>query len=228
VADETGRTDVDLEGERYELVGRIARGIGHDLNNTLSTVTTFADLLLAHTEPGSPAARDLAEIKDAGVAAAAIVRRLQLFARPGRHPAEDVDVAEVLRSMEPLLARLLAPNVTLEARSGSACPAVHAPRPRIEELLVALAGAARDALPTGGTLRIEAGAGPPLPGAGTPSATIEAAAAGPSVGSRARGDPFALTSSLVSELGGLLEAEPAADGGGTRVRIALPGGGEQA
>jgi len=226
VGNETGPTGKESRAEQYELVGRIAGGIVHDLNNTLSTVTTFADLLLARADPGSPAAEDLSEIKEAGVAAAATVRRLQLFARPGRHPAEDVDVAEVLQSIESLLARLLAPSIALEIAIEDGAPPVHAPRSRIEEVLVALAGATLTSAPAGGALRIRAGAGPPLAGTGQPSAMIEGAASGLDGSGGVGRDPLALTRSLVSELGGRLETEATSYGSGV-VRIVLAGVAEQ-
>lgn len=52
------------------------RAVAHDLNNILLTVMTFTDLLRADAEPGSQAAADLGEIKEASTRASVLVQRL--------------------------------------------------------------------------------------------------------------------------------------------------------
>lgn len=202
--------------ERYELVGRIAGGVAHDLNNHLSTVTTFADLLQARCDPGSSMSQDLVEIKEAGLAAAETLRRLQLFARPGRHAPEVLDVSEVARSMEPLVSRLLGPAIQLDMSSKGPLLRVCAPTSRIEELLLALAGAARRSMPGGGTLAL-------CIGPRVADVSIEASFSAPVA--RGAGERLALLDELTTELDGTLETRTEPDGS-TLVRVTLPGAGE--
>ena len=207
------------DDERYELIGRIAGAVAHDLNNALSTVTTFADLLLARCGPGSSMAEDLVEIKEAGVAAARTLRRLQLFARPGRHAPEVLDLALVARSVEPLLARLLGPAFRLGVRAVEPVPPICAATSHVEEVLLALAGWIRRSMPRGGEVTLVVASEREAPGSAHPRAAIETVVRADRGGFA--GEDSSLLETLVSELGGAVETSPVEDGS-ILIRLTLP------
>jgi len=62
--------------EKLEMIGALAGGVAHDLNNILSGIVTYPDLLLLKLGPASPLAQPLLSIKRSGERAAAIIQDL--------------------------------------------------------------------------------------------------------------------------------------------------------
>jgi signal transduction histidine kinase len=69
--------------EKMESLGRLAGGVAHDLNNVLSGVVSYPDLLLSNLPLNDPLREPLENIRDAGQRAAAIVDDLLSLARSG-------------------------------------------------------------------------------------------------------------------------------------------------
>ncbi|MEX2466399.1 MAG: ATP-binding protein [Gemmatimonadota bacterium] len=226
-----------LRAQRYEIVGQLASGVAHDLNNRLSTVTTFSDLMLGDADPESQDAEDLAEIKGAGLEAATITRKLDMFAGGHTGGAMESSIPDVVRGFEKLVRRFLGNTITLVTELDDTCPSVGTPPIRIEEVLIALVSNARDTMPDGGTLTIRAMRDARTPattilevqdtGSGDVRAPIEQAlepffsTKSPSLGS---GLGLATVHGILDALGGRIEMERATDGSGTIVRITLPAG----
>jgi signal transduction histidine kinase len=61
-----------------QFVGRIA----HDVNNLLTSVVGYSELVLKQVTPGTQLADDAKEIYDAGQAAAVLIRQLLAFSGP--------------------------------------------------------------------------------------------------------------------------------------------------
>jgi len=224
-----------LRAQRYEIVGQLTSGVAHDLNNRLSTVTTFSDLMLGDAEPGSQDAEDLAEIKRAGLDAAVITRKLDLFAGGHAGGATETSVPEVVRGFEKLIRRFVGSTITLDTDLDDECPMVATSPIRVEEILIALVSNARDAMPEGGTLTIRALSGE----GGSRAAVLEVHDTGtedltapleralepffsskPQSGGSGLG--LATVHSILTELGGSIEMTRSSDGG-TRVRVTFPG-----
>ena len=132
----------------------LAAGTVHDVNNLLVLVIGCAELAL-DDEMLSPRARQLMqEIVGVGERASSLTRQFLALGRPAATPAGVVDVAAVLRAAESLLRRVTGEHVQLWIDPGPAAQWVLAEASQIEQVLVNLAGNARDAMPSGGTLRI--------------------------------------------------------------------------
>jgi len=93
VKDVTGRVNVEKEkreleeklarSEKMEAIGRLAGGVAHDLNNVLSAIVSYPDLLLMKLPQDSPLRKSIITIKQSGQRAAAIVQDLLTLARRG-------------------------------------------------------------------------------------------------------------------------------------------------
>ena len=70
-----------LRAEKMELLGRLAGGVAHDLNNVLSGIVSYPDLLLLNLPPESEMRGPLQNIRRAGKRAAVIVQDLLTLAR---------------------------------------------------------------------------------------------------------------------------------------------------
>lgn len=76
--------------EKMEMVGNLAGGVAHDLNNLLSAVIAYPDLLLADMAADNPLRRPLTTIQDAGNKAVAVVQDMLTLSRRGMIAKEEV------------------------------------------------------------------------------------------------------------------------------------------
>ena len=156
-----------VERERLRALGQMASGIAHDLNNSLSPVLGFAELMLndpAVLRDEERSRRYLQMIHTGAGDAAHVVRRLSEFYRQGQtEPAlEPVDLGELLRETLALTQPRWKDQASAEGREISAsCTAaggltIWADPSSLREALVNLIFNAVDAMPAGGALTVAA------------------------------------------------------------------------
>ncbi len=141
---------------RLESVGQLAGGIAHDFNNILGVIMNYAEFVGEELESGSQAQQDVEEIRRAAERAAALTRQLLIFSRREVVKAEVLDLREIFGELENLLRRALGERVELTVNFATDLHKVEADPSQIEQVLVNLAVNARDAMPDGGQLVIEA------------------------------------------------------------------------
>jgi two-component system, cell cycle sensor histidine kinase and response regulator CckA len=107
-----------LRAEKMELLGRLAGGVAHDLNNVLSGIVSYPDLLLHTLSPESEMRGPLQNIRRAGKRAAAIVQDLLTLARRGISLRESTQLNDIilahLQSPEFIILQKKYPEVTVE------------------------------------------------------------------------------------------------------------------
>jgi PAS domain S-box-containing protein len=145
------------QAQKMEVVGQLTGGIAHDFNNLLTVI--LANLGLLGDEIVSDAggsAREL--INDALSAArdgAELIQRLLAFSRKQPLQVQRIDVGEFVRNIRRFLRRTLREDIELRiGRADGASPVLVDPR-LFESALLNLVVNARDAMPEGGTLKIE-------------------------------------------------------------------------
>lgn len=82
--------------EKMEAIGTLAGGVAHDLNNILSGIVSYPDLLLMDLEPDSKLRKPIETIRASGRKAAAIVQDLLTLARRGVKVAERVELHKLI------------------------------------------------------------------------------------------------------------------------------------
>jgi signal transduction histidine kinase/ActR/RegA family two-component response regulator len=106
--------------KKMEALGLLAGGVAHDLNNVLSGIVSYPDLLLETLPPESPLRRPLSTIRDSGNKAAAIVQDLLTLARRGVVSCEVINLNRIITEylISPEHKNLLAqfPLTTVETR----------------------------------------------------------------------------------------------------------------
>lgn len=109
-----------LRAEKMEMLGRLAGGVAHDLNNVLSGIVSYPDLLLFKLPPDSEMRGPLQNIRRAGRRAAVIVQDLLTLARREISLRENVQlndmVREHLQSPEFITLQKNYPKVSVEIR----------------------------------------------------------------------------------------------------------------
>jgi two-component system cell cycle sensor histidine kinase/response regulator CckA len=143
------------QAQKMEAVGQLAGGVAHDFNNLLTAILGYTALLLegAHDQPELTA--DLQEIKKAGEHAGSLTRQLLAFSRKQVVQPTVLNLNEVVSELERMLSRVIGEDVTLETLKEPALNHIKADPNQLEQILMNLAVNARDAMPRGGTLRIE-------------------------------------------------------------------------
>lgn len=144
-----------VQTRKMEAVGKLAGGVAHDFNNLLTVILQNAELARALPDLPAEGRQSLEDIADAAERGAGLTRQLLAFARRGVSAPRVIDVADIVRTSERLLRNILGSHITLTLVLPDAPCCVLVDASQFEQVLMNVAGNARDAMQTGGTLRIE-------------------------------------------------------------------------
>ena len=143
--------------QKMEAVGQLTGGIAHDFNNMLTGIIGALDLIRMRLDAGRH--DDLPRYLDAahGSAqrAAALTQRLLAFSRRQSLQTRPTEVNALIKAMADLLQRSLSETTGFELELDEAAGLALADPNQLENALLNLTLNARDAMPGGGTLRIE-------------------------------------------------------------------------
>jgi two-component system, cell cycle sensor histidine kinase and response regulator CckA len=141
------------EAQRMELVGTLAGGVAHEVNNMLQVISGFADFLLRDPRLSEDASEDVREIIKATTRAATVTRQLLAFGRRQVNRPEVLDLGVAVGNARAVLQRLLADNQQFTQTVGEA-PAVSVDAEQLQQVIINLVLNARDAMADGGTLSL--------------------------------------------------------------------------
>lgn len=144
------------QAAKLEAVGQLAGGIAHDFNNLLTAILGFVELLKPHVPVTGQSPSYLEAIEHTAKRAAALTRQLLTFSRRQTVERQILDVNHVLTECEALLKRTLDEQIVLHVVPNNQTSRVKADPAQLETVLLNLAINARDAMPDGGRLLIEA------------------------------------------------------------------------
>ncbi len=144
------------QAQKLEAVGRLAAGVAHDFNNLLAVVQSGAALAREQLPPGHPAHADLADVATASDRGAALTRQLLSFSRKERPGTERCDVARVIAELAGFLPRLLGQGIRIHIAGEPGLGQLPISAVCLEQVLLNLVLNARDAMPGGGWIRVEA------------------------------------------------------------------------
>ncbi|MDE1162825.1 MAG: PAS domain S-box protein [Acidobacteriaceae bacterium] len=159
VVDVTARNAVEAQlrqSQKMEAIGQLTGGVAHDFNNLLTIVLSNLELIAEHSadrpEVRSMVADALASVKRG----AGLTQRLLAFARQQPLEPRLVDTAHMVVDMAGLFSRSLGENIVVEHYLTPDLWAICVDSSQLENALLNLAVNARDAMPSGGRLTIEA------------------------------------------------------------------------
>ena len=144
-----------FQAQKMEAVGRLAGGVAHDINNALTSVLGYADLILSSTEPHDPFHESAREIKEGALRAASITSQLLAFSRKQLIRPQVVDLNEVVSNLARMLGPLIGEDITLQLALSGQPIWVRVDPTQMEQVILNLAINARDAMPKGGRLLLE-------------------------------------------------------------------------
>jgi two-component system cell cycle sensor histidine kinase/response regulator CckA len=143
--------------QRLEAIGRLAGGIAHDFNNILSAIHGFGSIVHSELGDRDPLRADMQEILKAVERAANLTRQLLAFGRRQVLQPKVIDVAAYVRELERMVRRIVGEDIELVVRVDDGAVTAKADPSQLEQVLINLVVNARDAMPTGGRITIEAG-----------------------------------------------------------------------
>ena len=143
--------------ERFAGLGRLAAGVVHELNNPLTVVTMYTEMMLDEARGGGPLAAELEKLKAIAEAAQRVqhfMRDLTSYARPGADRREPVDLGELVEKAERLCKPALKEaDATIVNQLTPVAP-VSGNRASLEQVLVNLITNAAEAIRGGGTITV--------------------------------------------------------------------------
>ena len=146
-----------IQAQKMEAVGTLAGGIAHDFNNLLQVVLGYSEILLRSPGFEHGVRQNLEKIHRAAHQGSELVKNLLAFSRKAFTRLETVNINHHVEELFDLLERTIPKMIKIELHLKSDIPTIQADSGQIRQVMMNLALNARDAMPDGGTLRIETG-----------------------------------------------------------------------
>ena len=145
-----------LRSQRMQSIGALAGGIAHDLNNVLAPILLVAELL--REELRSEESREMLDTAKASAQRGAdMVKQILAFARGVSGDLKVLQVKHLVNEMTKLVRDTFPRSIRVQSRIAGQLHRIQGDATQLHQVLLNLCVNARDAMPRGGTLRIEAG-----------------------------------------------------------------------
>jgi two-component system cell cycle sensor histidine kinase/response regulator CckA len=143
---------------KMEAIGTLAGGVAHDLNNVLSGIVSYPDLILLDLPADSPLRKPVRTIQESGRKAADIVQDLLTLARRGVQTLEAVNLNTIVEEYleAPEFRKLCSyhPDVTVKADLAQDLLGIQGSVIHLKKTIMNLVSNAAEAQPTGGTITL--------------------------------------------------------------------------
>jgi two-component system cell cycle sensor histidine kinase/response regulator CckA len=141
--------------QRMDAVGRIGIGVAHDFNNVLTSILGYGDVLLQRLPADDTARDDVERILQTAERGALLTRQLLAFGARKPLAPRRININALVLGMEGLIRRLAGDDIEVHMHLAEGLGTVRVDPVRLEQAVVGLILAAREAMPSGGTMSIE-------------------------------------------------------------------------
>jgi PAS domain S-box-containing protein len=141
--------------QKMEAIGRLSGGIAHDFNNHLGVIIGYSGVLRKALSANNALCEHAVEIEKAGQRAASLTKQLLAFSRQQVLAPVVLSLNTLASDMESMLPRLLGEDIEVSLALDPELGSVKADQSQIEQVIMNLAVNARDAMLTGGKLKIQ-------------------------------------------------------------------------
>lgn len=142
--------------QKLESIGTLAGGVAHDFNNILSIIIGYGNLLEKSLGKGILSRIYIQKILKSAERATNLVQGLLAFSRKQGSCQKPAPINSILLPVKSLLSRLIGEDIVLDIVPAKKDCIVMADSGQMEQVLINLATNARDAMPNGGKLTIQA------------------------------------------------------------------------
>lgn len=144
-----------IQSAKLASLGVLAGGVAHEINNPLTGVLGYAQLLLATIDVQDPHRADLEEIERSAMRCKAIIDNLLRFSRQQKFAFEVVDIDQVIEDTLVLVGnQLQRNNVRIVKDVAPGTPSIHGNSQQLQQVFINIMHNAFDAMPEGGELTI--------------------------------------------------------------------------
>lgn len=126
------------KSQKMEAIGTLAGGIAHDLNNILSPVLGYADMILRSSDPATDVYRRSEKIQKAALRAADLVNQVLSFNRAGEETKRRVHLHPVSSEVLKLLKGSIPTTIRLKDHIDRNCGMVEADPTQIHQVIMNL------------------------------------------------------------------------------------------
>lgn len=158
-SDITARKETEeqlLQSQKMELIGQLTGGLAHDFNNLLTVVLGNLEFALgSDSVHDAETARQLQIAFDAGRRGAELTKRMLAFARRQALAPKTTDLGQMVAGFEEFLGRSLGAGVDIRTEVVDNVWPVLIDQSQMENAILNLAVNARDAMPRGGTVKLQ-------------------------------------------------------------------------
>jgi len=144
-----------LHAHRMESIGRLASGVSHDLNNLLTPILGYAEMLRNACANDERLLKRVHGILEAAVKARDLNRQLLAFSRKQILEMKVLDLNQVVSSLSTILNHTIRQDITISLKLDPRLDTILADRTQVEQIILNLSINAQDAMPHGGSLLIE-------------------------------------------------------------------------
>jgi two-component system cell cycle sensor histidine kinase/response regulator CckA len=144
------------QAQKMEAIGRLAGSIAHDFNNLLQVISGYSDMLLRRLTRRNPLRQYVQEIKDVAEQGAILTRQLMTVSRKRLLQPQVLEFKGIVNRITPILQRILGEDIELRTVVDSTLGHVNTDPGQLEQVILNLTVNARDAMPQGGRLTLEA------------------------------------------------------------------------
>jgi CheY-like chemotaxis protein len=143
------------QAQKLESIGQFAGGIAHDFNNILTIILGYSEEILSTINSNDPNFNYVSEIKKAGDRALSLTRQLLTFSRKHVSLPQVMNLNQVIQNLSIMLKRIIAGNIEFVADLADDLDNMKADVHQIEQVLMNLVINACEAMPEGGTIKVE-------------------------------------------------------------------------
>ena len=143
-----------IRAQKMETMGRLMAGVTHDFANLITVIDGYCDILLKRAPARDPLHAELQQVRNAIGHGARLTNQLLDFARGAGAAPAPLDLNRLIREMQRMLRPIIGEQVNLEIIPGEPLDLVVADAGQMEQVIVNLILNARDAMPSGGTVRV--------------------------------------------------------------------------
>lgn len=154
-AEKARLTEQLLQAHKMESVGRLAGGLAHDLNNLLTPLLGYSQMILTRLPSRDPLRPMVEDMQQASLRARDLIVQLLAFSRKQVLELKNTNINDGLSAFQRILRSTIRENVEIRFFLAPDIGIIRADPVQVEQVLLNLAVNAQDAMPEGGTLTIE-------------------------------------------------------------------------
>lgn len=144
-----------VQANKVEILGRLAGGVVHDINNILGAMMMQVNLLECDASLPSGITLQLQELGELTERAAGVTRQLLTFSRRQHIEMQLLNVNVVLDGAHKMLSRMIGEDISFERKISPVPLWIEADAGMVEQVVMNFCINARDAMPSGGRLTVE-------------------------------------------------------------------------